>query len=227
MTPHASISLSARGTATASARVRHRLERLAGEVYAARVRLALRGRGLCLVSSNCVGSRISLMAREPYNSPTVNLWFGPQDYLTFVERLDDYRRLDGAFRELPDLSARYGYPVGVLGGGGVPELVVKFQHFDTLENAAAAWRRRFARVAAGKIALTFTDRDGATAEDLRRFDALPQPKLCFVHRPAPELASAVHVPGYESDGQVGDLFSDWPKLARALTVRRLRALLGA
>jgi uncharacterized protein (DUF1919 family) len=191
-----------------------------------RVRMVLRGSGLCVISSNCVGSRISLMANEPFNSPTVNLWLGPKDYLAFVEHLEGYRRLDGAFHELPVLSARAGYPVAALGGGDLPEVVVNFQHFKTLADGAAAWRRRFARVRPERIVLTFTDRDGATLEDLKRFDALPHPKLCFLHRPRPEIRSAVHVPGYAGDGQVGDLFTDWPRLARALTIRRLRSLLG-
>lgn len=190
------------------------------------IRALLSGCSRSFISSNCIGSRISILTKSPYLSPTVNLWFEPEDYLAFVEHLDAYRALDGAFREDRETSARLGYPVGLIGGGDLPEIRVYFMHYRTLDEAVETWRRRFERVRHDRISLTFADREGATLHHLRRFDALPYPKLCFVHIPRPEIKSAVYVRGFERDGEVGDLFAAWGRLAEVLTTPRIAKLAG-
>jgi uncharacterized protein (DUF1919 family) len=69
-----------------------------------------------------------------------------------------------------------------------------------------------------------TDKDGATEEHLRSFDALPYPKIVFTHRRFDHIASACYVPGYEDQGEVGDMFSEWDRLLTPLTGVRLRAM---
>lgn len=188
-----------------------------------RLRRHLRGTGASIISSNCVGSRLSVLAGEPFNSPTVNLWMLPPDYLTFVERFADYGRLNGAFRPLPDETTKFGYPVVALGGGELPEIRLYLQHYHDVETAVSDWNRRFARIDPAKIVLTFTDHY-ATADDLKRFEALPYPKIVFTRLAWPEIKSAVCVPGCADDQNVGDLFSEWHRLAPVLTNSVLRRL---
>jgi uncharacterized protein (DUF1919 family) len=206
-------------------KARHRVQEW---TLSRRMRRQLGGMGICFLSSNCVGSRLSLLAGEPFNSPTVNLWMAPGDFLQFVERIEDYKALGGDFQLSDTASTEHGYPVADLGGEtGLPRIRVYFQHFHSLDEAVSAWTRRFNRLDLDRVVLTFTDRDGATEEDLRRFDALPYVKIAFTSRTLDGVACAVQVPGYEHAAEVGDLFSDWQQLAAPLTSARLRALSDA
>lgn len=54
--------------------------------------------------------------------------------------------------------------------------------------------------------------NGCTYDELKRFDALPFPdKMVLVHRPYPEIGSAVVVPGYADSDEVG-ILTDWSGL---------------
>jgi len=179
----------------------------------ARRRLAARIRGaidpnVALVSSNCVGSRLSQLSGAPYQSPTVNLWMWPGDFLTLVEGLPD--RLSMPVREDAAESQRFGYPVGRLG-----ELALMFQHNTTFAEAAADWSRRARRAMEREIVVVFTDRDGATDDDFARFERLPHRKVALTARP--RGASSLAVPGCAGRDCVGDLYTDWHLLEPVLT----------
>jgi uncharacterized protein (DUF1919 family) len=179
---------------------------------------AFRDSDFCFVSSNCVGGRFSQLLDRPHASPTVGLWFEPGDYLRFVGRLEENLAAELSFDAA--LSQLRGYPMGV-----VNDVRIHFMHYTSEEEARAKWRRRAARIARDKVFLIFTDRDGATYDDLRQFDALPfARKLVFTHKAYPEFASAVLIPGYQNDGQVGDIYSDWHVLDKALSVEALQRL---
>lgn len=54
------------------------------------------------------------------------------------------------------------------------------------------------------IFVLFTDRDGCTEEDLINFDNLPyRHKAVFVHKPHPNIKSAVYIRGFENENSVG------------------------
>jgi len=198
------------------------VRRIRRRMWKMRMRSALGGHRVCFVASNCVGSRLASMADLPYNSPTVDLYITPDDFLAFASRFEAYRGL--RFVADPEESANYDFPVVTIGGGEAPVIRLYLMHYHSIEEAQAVWDRRFARLKAEDVALVMTDKLGATEEHLRAFDALPYPKIVFTHRPHDDIESACYVPGYEDEGEVGDLFSEWHALLTPLTNARLRRM---
>ena len=50
----------------------------------------LANRNFTILCNNCVGGVILHELGERFNSPTVNLFFGAEDYIKFLEKLDYY-----------------------------------------------------------------------------------------------------------------------------------------
>lgn len=135
----------------------------------------------------------------PFNSPFVNLWLKPRDFLRFCERMEYYLSVDLRFTSVEGIH----YPVGL-----IDDVMLYFLHYSTEKEAAEAWSRRKARVNLDNLFVIFTDRDGCTYEDLLRFDRLSiKNKVVFTHVDYKEIASAFYIPGFEKDASVGNLLA--------------------
>lgn len=160
-----------------------------------RNRARLKNRELSLFASNCNGACICHDLGLPFRSPFVNLWMTAPDFLKLMGAPKEYLAAPLEFLE----QTEYPYPVARL-----RDVKVYFEHYATEQEAQEAWERRTARVQWDKLFVLMTDRDDCTEEVLRAFDALPyRNKAVFTHVPWPDIASAVYIPGFEKDGQVG------------------------
>lgn len=142
----------------------------------------------------------------------------PGDFLNFVQHLDSY--LTAPFIDEEEEARRAGWPVARLAPPDAPPIRLQLQHYKTMAEAEASWKRRAERINRDRIVLLHTDK-AASPADLQDFEALPFPKIVFTHRQWPDLPSSCFVPGFESAGEVGDLFSEWTRLGPVLTARRL------
>lgn len=165
------------------------------KIYNACIRLRLKNRDFSLIASNCNGGCILHDLGLPFNSPFVNLWLKPKDFIRFCARMDEYLALP--LRFVPEEGV--SYPVGQLG-----DVRLYFQHFKSPEEAEAAWLRRAKRINRSNLFLLATDRDGWTEDDFAAFEALPyENKIVFCHREYPKYHSAVYIPGFEDQNEVG------------------------
>lgn len=156
---------------------------------------ALEKHDFSVFASNCNGACICHDVGIPFNSPFVNLWMKPSDFIEFLKSPREYLKLPLAFQQEKSVT----YPVAKLG-----DLTIWFEHYASNEEAARAWDRRCKRILWDRLFILMTDRDGCTYEDLQTFDALPyEHKVVFTHRPYPELASAFCIPGFEKASCVG------------------------
>lgn len=64
-------------------------------------------------SSNCTGSLYLHEHHMRFNSPFVNLWIRPAEYITLLSDLDRYLNSEMEFI----FDENVTYPVGLLGGG--------------------------------------------------------------------------------------------------------------
>lgn len=193
-------------------------ERIAQTQFAWKLRHAFAGQDFSFISSNCLGGRFSRILNRQYRSPTVGLYFFPTDYLNFISDLP--AALKGELVQDTNLSTEAGYPVGYIG-----DCQIRFMHYSDFESAKARWDSRRQRVDFNKTFFIFTDRDGASYEHLKIFDKLPYArKIAFVRQRYPELKHAVFVGGYENSSEVGELYSEWHRLNRALSMNHLRGL---
>lgn len=160
-------------------------------------RLTLKTRDFTVISNNCFGGFVYRRYGLPYKTPTVGLFFMPEDYLRI---LSDPRRYFAAALEFIDplsaphasilraQDARYGaYPVAKL-----MDATVYFMHYKSEQEAREKWERRVKRICWERVLYKFCDQNGATDKQIAAFDALPYAhKVCFCARDYPGIKSVV------------------------------------
>ena len=159
-------------------------------------RIRLKNKDFSLLSSNCNGGCICHDLGLPFRSPLVNLCMNATDYMKFLGNPREY--LDKSLDFINDSGKTY--PVARLG-----DITLHFMHYKTVQDATDAWKRRKERINWDNLFVLMTDKDGCTDAILRDFDSLPyKNKIVFTHIPHPEIQSAVYIPGFENESEVGN-----------------------
>ena len=175
-------------------------------IYIQKKRMRLQNKDICILSSNCNGAYILHDMGCRFNTPTVNLYFKPADFLKFLKNPVLYLNAE----PVQVYEDGVDYPVGSL-----LDIKVYFMHYKSFDEAKNKWVQRSKRVSLNNVFVMMTDKDGCTYQQLLEFEQLPyKRKVVFTCRPYPELKSAFYIPGFEEQGEVGTL-SDWkPQLWR-------------
>lgn len=159
-------------------------------------RKKLKNTNFSLISSNCNGATILHDLGLRFNSPFVNLWIKPKDYLKMLGDLENYMKCKLFFIDEPGIT----YPVALLN-----DIHIYFQHYKTKEEAETKWNERVKRINYDNIYVLFTDRDGCTFEDLITFDNLDyKNKVVFVNKNLPDIKSSVYIKGFDNEESVGN-----------------------
>lgn len=167
-----------------------------------KVRNKLTNYNFSIISNNCIGGMVTHDFLQPQLSPTVNLFILPDDFLRFLKKLRD-----NLLAEVIEVESGGGYPAGMVNG-----CKLNFLHYPTFELGKTAWVKRSKRVDFNNLLVVLVERDGCTYENLLEFDSLPfRNKIAIVHKSYPEIRSAVVVPGYEKNKDVGKI-TDWSSL---------------
>lgn len=133
----------------------------------------------------------------PFNSPFVNLWLYPEDFIKYVSNIEHYMRCQLEFEPVGGVN----YPVGRL-----DDIHIYFQHYKSEKEAKEKWETRTYRMDLNHLYVLMTERDGCTQEHLERFDRLSvKHKALLTHLPHPEISCAHYIKGFESEGQCGIL----------------------
>lgn len=166
-----------------------------------RLKSRLQNHGMTVISANCVGAFILHDLNEPFNSPFVNLYLSPSDFVRYLQNIEFYQR-----QSLTFIESEKPYPVAKLA-----DLKVHFMHYRNSQEAQQKWLARSARMNLDNLFIMMTDKDdaqGIAYEDLAAFDQLPfKNKVVFTRKPYPEFKSAFYIKGFEKQNQVGDLFT--------------------
>ncbi|MEG1312344.1 MAG: DUF1919 domain-containing protein [Romboutsia sp.] len=163
-------------------------------------RRKLRNHNFTLISSNCNGAFIMNELGVKFNTPTVNLFFYPNDFIKFLENFDEYLLIN--LEENLEKSMALQYPVGILN-----DIEVHFMHYDSFEIAKEKWEERCKRIDKKNIFIMSTDRDGCTYDIIKRFDKLKfDNKVIFTRKEYKEFESAFYIDGFENEKEVGLLF---------------------
>lgn len=175
----------------------HIAVRLEHRIYLEIKRMKLKNKTPTILSSNCNGAYILHDMCCKFNSPTVNLFFLPKDFLKFVRNPQPYLDAVPVEVKVPGIA----FPVGV-----VNDILVFFMHYDSFETAKNKWIERSKRVDMNNLYIMMTERNGCTYEDIKAFDELPyKKKVIFTAKPYPEFSSAYYIPGCEVGNEVGVL----------------------
>ncbi len=174
------------------ARAEHRL-------YIEAKRKKLKNKTPSILCDNCNAGIILHDLGLRFNTPVINLYFEPGDYLKF---LSDPKKYIGT--EPAQIESDKPFPVG-----RIEDITVYFMHYASFDEAKNKWIERSSRVDFDNLFVMMTDKNGCTYEQIAAFDALPfEHKVIFTHKPYLEFRSACYMKGFENDGEVGVL-SDW------------------
>lgn len=150
-----------------------------------------------IIASNCIGGFIAHDLKLRFNSPFVNLYLMPQDFINYLGNIDFYQH-----QELVFIQTEKKYPVGKLA-----DIEIHFMHYHSEQEAREKWQQRTARMDLNNLFIIMTDRDGCSYDNLREFDRLPfENKVVFTHKDYPDIQSAFKISGFEQQQMVGDLF---------------------
>lgn len=178
-------------------RITNKINHYLRDSYNQKNRLRLTNTSPTVISSNCTGGFMLHDLNLRFNSPFVNLYLTPKEFIRYLSNMDFYRN-----QPLEFIQTEKNYPVGKLA-----DLTIHFMHYHNEQDAAKKWQERTARMNLDNLFIIMTDRDGCTYEDLVEFDRLPfANKVVFTYKDYPELKSAVKISGFSDLGMVGDLF---------------------
>ncbi len=156
----------------------------------------------CIIANNCWGAEAYKKYELPFNTPTIGLYFYPDDYLNFIADLDRNLRTGLRFvRESRNIQNQK-HPVGVVNG-----IEIQFLHYDSEQEAFEKWTRRCKRVFRDekRLLFKFDDRDGATKEHIHRFHGMGLAhSICFTKEPYPEYPSNLQIPMGVNENSVMD-----------------------
>lgn len=163
--------------------------------YLKSLRKQLTNRNFSIIASNCNGGCILHDLDMRFNSPFVNLWIKPKDFIKMLKDIPYYMSKELVFTTEEGID----YPIGLL-----EDLRVYFQHYKSVRDAKAKWATRVKRINYSNLFIMFSDRDGCKESDLKEFDQLPyKNKVVFVNKQYPDISSAFYIKGFEGKESVG------------------------
>ena len=184
--------------------IRVRYVNLFRRIYLKRLKLKLKNKDVSLISSNCTGATMLHDLGLRFNSPFVNLWVRPDEYIRLLSDFKTYMSMELKFIKEEGVS----YPIGILG-----DVRIYFQHYESEEEARNKWNERKRRINYNNLFILFSDRDGCTKDDLIKFDELPyKNKIVFTNREYTDIKSAFYIRGFEKEQSVGmcmAFMSEW------------------
>ena len=154
--------------------------------------------GVTIISQNCIGGMWYHDLHERFNSPTINLFMPPPDFIKFCQKLEYYKGIElvectevESLKYARNLNFHWNraFPIAKCG-----DIVLLGVHYSSFHELKDKWHTRFKRINAQNIRLIMVERDGCTFNDLYNFDRLPYKKVCFTSRQYKEILSCVVLP---------------------------------
>ncbi|MBD8501213.1 DUF1919 domain-containing protein [Paenibacillus arenosi] len=118
-----------------------------------------------IISNNCVGGIIYYDLGLPFNSPTINLYFEHDEFITYVTYLEEYSKTE----LFEDMDTEENFPIGVL-RNEYGEVRLYFMHFSSFEEAKEKWEERTKRIDFTNIFIIMDGGLHYSKEDLEQFD---------------------------------------------------------
>ena len=172
----------------------HILKKICREVYNLSLRHKLKNTSFSLLTNNCCGGYIMHDLGVQFNSPFINLWLKPCDFIKYLENIEHYTEAKLYF-----VSSEYDYPVAQLN-----DITIYFAHYKSEEEAQTKWIERQSRIDTNNLYVIMLQSNGWQYEDLVRFDNLPiKNKVIFTYKKYPEIDSSFYIKGFEEKEDVG------------------------
>lgn len=152
------------------------LGKVGREIARMQRRTKLKNHNFSIISNTCVGGVISNSLGERFNSPTVNLIIFPDEFIVFCNNLKKYSTCpmeEPLEHEKPE--GTFPYPLGIIRGkqNGLPDIIIRFVHYISFDDAKKKWEERFKRVNYDNIFILMELGVFATERIMDKFESLP------------------------------------------------------
>lgn len=152
-----------------------------------KMRARLRNHNFTIISNNCCGGVIYSDLGIQFKSPTINLYFNPEDFLIFVKNLKSY-----VAGELKDVSSttNKNFPVGCLTpcNSTLPDIKIYFMHYESWNKAYESWMNRCDRINFENLFFLWEyNKENTEFTLLQEFDSLPVKKMIFSYEELPGI----------------------------------------
>lgn len=108
---------------------------------------------ITLLCNNCTGSMMLHDIGIKFNSPFVNLWIEPLDFLEICQNPEEFL----LHHELQEAKSELPYPVATINGKKI-----YLQHYTSFTQAKEIWERRIARMNFAQLHVVTVSRDDNT-----------------------------------------------------------------
>ena len=111
-----------------------------------------------------MGGGIYQELKLPYLTPTIGLYFYPEDYILFLQDLKYYtteaKLTFTGYSKYKDNTKKHSYPIGLLDG----KIEIHFLHYKSTEEAFTKWERGKKKINWDNLFVKMDDRDGCGAD---------------------------------------------------------------
>lgn len=144
-----------------------------------------RKKQITIISRDCVGGMLYNQYGLQFLSPTINLFFTPEDFNWFCLHLKEY--INGTVIEKE--NNEQAYPVGLLHAAdeNLKELTINFMHYNNFDEALKKWEERKKRIKWDSIFIVSTfcyplETDTFSTELVNSFNAIKYKKVILVDK---------------------------------------------
>lgn len=169
----------------------------------------LKGKDFTIISNNCWAGHVYRRYGLNYNTPTVGMYFFPEEYLKFVSNLRENVDLPITF--IPASQSKYYERLQELKQTNVPiaklgaDIEIVMLHYHSEQEVIDKWNRRKKRINWEHLLVKNTMQNGMTEEQVKMYDQLPlKHKIIFVPRKMNGVKSSIWYKSDCRDGQVAD-----------------------
>lgn len=157
--------------------IRLKILKIKRKLFANIRKKGLRNYDFTIISNNCWGGMIYESYNLPKNSPTVGMFFFPDDYIKFVSNLKYYinyelrfiNPYDSKWKDQAKIDKRFGnYPIAVL-----DDVEMFCLHYKSEQEVIEKWQRRCKRINYEKLLVKFNDQNGCTQKNIIDFLNVP------------------------------------------------------
>lgn len=154
----------------------------------------LKNRDFTIIADNCWGGFIYQRYGLEYRTPTIGLFFYPEDYIKFLERLEYYLSCEMVVKERSESKYAHIRPERKYYIGVLDDVEIQLLHYHSKEEAVEKWNRRKERICLDNCLIKMSNRTSLFTADLyERFEKLPyKNKILFTHEKT-EYPSCVYV----------------------------------
>lgn len=150
----------------------------------------LKNKTFTLLCNNCNGGFLYHDLGLQFQSPFINLWIKPNDFIKYLKNIPHYQKQSLNFIKEDDIS----YPVALL-----DDIKIYFMHYENEEIAEKKWIERSKRINLDNLYILFLDVESCTYENLLEFEALSfKNKIFFTNKKHYNLKSEFFIKGMEN-----------------------------